>query len=72
MFFTSFPFDSTSDSPMYCVVCVLHPIQPLCCVSVCTGTTFHAVVGRIALVMGVAGATGGLTSAIVCGLVQVN
>jgi Amt family ammonium transporter len=36
-----------------------------------SGVTFHAVVGRIALVMAVAAASGGLTSTIVCGLVQI-
>ena len=43
----------------------------LCVPYLYTGTALHAVVGRIALVMAVAAATGGLTSTIVCGLVQV-
>ena len=37
-----------------------------------TGKISHAAVGRIALVMALAAASGGLTSTIVSGLVQVN
>ena len=37
----------------------------------CIGVLFHGVVGRIALVMAIAAASGGLTSTIISGLVQV-
>ena len=45
-----------------------------CCghATLCAGARFHAVVGRVALVMAIAAASGGLTSTIISGLVQVR
>ena len=54
------------------LICVQCEVEDCCGnTTLCAGARSHAVVGRVAVVMAVATASGGLTSTIISGLVQV-
>ena len=54
------------------LICVQCEVEDCCGnTTLCAGARSHAVVGRVAVVMAVAAASGGLTSTIISGLVQV-